>query len=461
MNDQLQISNPGSAPEGSSEQLSLAGGPPSSPRRLASELALIVAFLAIIGIVPLVQTSLEFARKQRVQATDVFRQRPTSKNLRQFEDLLKEKSVFQQKLRPQVQRLLFATLRDTGSKGVLGRDGWLFYRPDLRFLLEPDRADNVASTSRWEERKDGSSKQDNVLKAIIRFRDQLKERGIGLLVVPVPGKPSACPEMLTRRAEGSHQRFSSPTLPLLERLESNGVHTVNLFPVLAPSSKSTQQMPPLYLARDTHWTPVGANAAAQAVAQRLNALGLAPRNSREFAVRTVQVDRMGDIIEMMQIPGVRGSFPPEQVTCEQVYDPTLGPLIPAPSDRPGTYRFPGQKSTVLVLGDSFSRIYQFPEPQSLGEVVTTSPTGSPTSVHTTKRALPGSAGFISHLALALHAPVDAIYSDGGASTDVRRKLSTNPEILEGKKVVIWEFVERDIALGRNGWEDVPLPIHLE
>jgi hypothetical protein len=74
---------------------------------------------------------------------------------------------------------------------------------------------------------------------------------------------------------------------------------------------------------------------------------------------------------------------------------------------------------------------------------------------------PGPAGFISHLALALKSPVDAIVSDGGASTDVRRKLSTNPEILEGKKVVIWEFVERDIALGAQGWEDVPLPVKLD
>ena len=57
--------------------------------------------------------------------------------------------------------------------------------------------------------------------------------------------------------------------------------------------------------------------------------------------------------------------------------------------------------------------------------------------------------------------MDAIVSDGGASTDVRRKLSTNPEILEGKKVVVWEFVERDIALGSQGWEDVPLPTKLD
>ena len=69
-----------------------------------------------------------------------------------------------------------------------------------------------------------------------------------------------------------------------------------------------------------------------------------------------------------QIPGLGETFPPQAVVCEQVLDPALGPLVPAASDRPGTYRYPGQKASVLVLGDSFSRIYQFPEPQSLGEL---------------------------------------------------------------------------------------------
>ena len=111
---------------------------------------------------------------------------------------------------------------------------------------------------------------------------------------------------------------------------------------------------------------------------------------------------------------------------------------------------------MLVLGDSFCRIYQYPEPQSLGELAAAT-TAAPARESGPKRLLPGSAGFISHLALALRSPVDAIVSDGGAATDVRRRLSTDPEILEGKRVVIWEFVERDIALGAEGWEEVPLP----
>jgi hypothetical protein len=177
----------------------------------------------------------------------------------------------------------------------------------------------------------------------------------------------------------------------------------------------------------------------------------------------VRVKRYGDVLEMIQARGAAAAFPAEEVECEQVLDDTGGLLAASVSERPGTYRYPSAETSILVLGDSFCRIYQNREPQSLGEVVGASGDaesgngrvgGSPT------RLLPGSAGFPSDLALALQAPLDFIVSDGGASTDVRRSLATNPEILEGKKVVVWEFVERDIQLGKAGWLDVALPTML-
>ena len=428
-----------------------------------SELVLVIGFLAVIAAVPITQTCLELARHERVQFTDVFRYRPTAKNLRQFEHTLEEKSWFQQKLRPEMQWLLFKTLRDTGAKGVLGRDQWLCYRPDLRYLVDPDRLEAGVSDSKWVEPVPNRSHRESVERAILRFRDQLKERGIALVVVPVPGKPSVYPDQVTRREIGKQQQFQSPTRRLIETLRREGVPTVDLFATFSSARSAEREgksNAPLYLARDTHWTPKGAQLAAQVVAAQLRELKLAPEAAKEFQTQSVSIIRWGDILDMMQIPGLREAFRPENVECDQVLDPASGPLVPTASDRPGTYRYPGQGTSVLVLGDSFCRIYQFPEPQSLGDTPTTTAPGQKDESGT-KCLLPGSAGFISHLALALKSPVDAIVSDGGASTDVRRKLSTNPEILEGKKVVVWEFVERDIALGSQGWEDVPLPTKLD
>jgi hypothetical protein len=433
----------------------------SNPTR-KSELVLVICFLAVIAGVPVTQTCIEFARRERVQATDVFRYEPTAKNLRQFEHTLEEKSWFQQHLRPLMQRFLFATLHDTGAKGVLGRNHWLFYRSDLRYLVEPDRLEADTSGSKWVQPPDRSAHRESVEKAILRFRDQLKERGITLVVMPVPGKPSVYPDQVTGRAVGKERPFRSPTLSLLDALRRQGVATVDLFAAfqaLRQSGGLTKNTGELYLAHDTHWTPRGAQTAAQAVAAKLGAMNLTPAAKKEFRTQGVTVTRWGDILDMMQIPGLRETFGPETALCVQVLDPTLGPMVPGASDRPGTYCYPGQQAAVLVLGDSFCRIYQYPEPQSLGEVPATAATSRP-GESGAKRLLPGSAGFISHLALALKSPVDAIVSDGGAGTDVRRKLSTNPEILEGKQVVVWEFVERDIALGAQGWEEVALPKRL-
>jgi hypothetical protein len=89
------------------------------------------------------------------------------------------------------------------------------------------------------------------------------------------------------------------------------------------------------------------------------------------------------------------------------------------------------ESEVLVLGDSFLRIYQQDEP--------------------------GAAGFIAHLARELRQPLTSLVSDGGASTRVRQELHRRPALLRNKRVVVWEFVERDLRLGTEGWQPVPLP----
>jgi hypothetical protein len=88
------------------------------------------------------------------------------------------------------------------------------------------------------------------------------------------------------------------------------------------------------------------------------------------------------------------------------------------------------ESEILVLGDSFLRIYEQDDP--------------------------GSAGFIAHLALELGQPLAAIVSDGGASTLVRQALARRPALLSNKRLVIWEFAERDIRFGTEGWQVVPI-----
>ncbi len=88
------------------------------------------------------------------------------------------------------------------------------------------------------------------------------------------------------------------------------------------------------------------------------------------------------------------------------------------------------ESDVLILGDSFLRIYERDEPIA--------------------------AGFIAHLARELGQPLTSIVNDGGGSTLVRQDLARRPALLMNKKLVIWEFAERDIRYGTEGWQIVPL-----
>jgi hypothetical protein len=434
-----------------------------------NQMCLILGFLGLISAVPVGQTALEVCRGERVQFTDLFRYTPTESNLRRFERTLEDRSWFQRASRPRMQRLLFLALRDAGSKAVMGRGNWVFFRPGLRYLIEPDRLDVGPGDSPYVQPATGATRCDSVVRVVVQFRGQLEERGIHLLVVPAPEKASVYPDMLTRRAERSDGRFRSPTLGLLGALHQHGVETVDLFAVFQEARRQQAGPSPggaYYLARDTHWTPDGAKLAAEAVAQRMRDLGWAPQHRREHLTQRVRVERRGDILEMMQVPGVQDLFPAEVVECEQVLDRTTGLLVPKAGGPEGTYMnahlvdTPLQ-SSILVLGDSFCRIYQLPEPQSLGryeeQTAARQPGGREGGLQRTRRLLPGSAGFPSLLARELGAPVDYIVSDGGAATDVRQKLSINAAILERKTVVVWEFAERDIHLGTEGWKPTALP----
>ena len=64
---------------------------------------------------------------------------------------------------------------------------------------------------------------------------------------------------------------------------------------------------------------------------------------------------------------------------------------------------------------------------------------------------------MAHLSRDLKQPIASIINDGGASSLVRQELNRRAYLLANKKVVIWEFVERDIRLGTEGWQKIRLP----
>ena len=159
--------------------------------------------------------------------------------------------------------------------------------------------------------------------------------------------------------------------------------------------------------------------AAVAVARRVLDGGAVDRGDRDYLERSVTVRRHGDLVEMLRVPQIERALEPESLACRQVVQ----------SDTGTPYR-DATESEVLILGDSFLRVYEQDEPEA--------------------------AGFIAHLARELGQPLTAIVNDGGASTLVRRELARRPTLLLNKRLVIWEFAEREIRYGTEGWRIVPL-----
>lgn len=364
---------------------------------------LIGFFLFVIFSLPLAQAVVEATRGEWPQVLDIFRQTPTAASLRAFERDMERSSTVAGAMRPWVQYMRFMLLRDPGEKAILGRDGWLFYKPDVQYLIEPCNLAELEGVS-------------NPVSTIVRFRDQLASRGIHLLVVPIPAKPSVYPDLLALDPNVGAAPLPTHTQALLARLRAQGVDTVDLLtPLLEGRRKGAG-----FLQRDTHWSAWAARNAGDLAAREIRARHWDVEGSTDYLSTQVSIRRRGDLVRMMEAPKLESRFPDDEVVCDQVTLKSTGKLYNDDANSP-----------ILVLGDSYLRIYQTDEPRA--------------------------AGFIAHLARALHTPLTSIVNDGGASTLVRRQLARSPGLLTGKKLVVWEFVERDIRFGAEGWQDVPLP----
>jgi hypothetical protein len=368
---------------------------------------LAVLFALMLVIPGVTQLSLELHRGQLPQALNLFTRPPAVSHLRAYEAALESESWLAARLRPWMQYARFVLLNDAGEKAVRGRDGWFFYKPGLKYLTQ---------------RMPLGPNADDPLPAILDFRDQLAARGVHLMVMPVPNKETIYPEQLSSRASSIPAAISDTTRSLLQRLKSAEVDVVDLFDLFGNSKPRLQDTNAWYLATDSHWSPAGVEAAAREVGRRLLETQRVEQGSTEYNRQPAPIERLGDVVRMLDAPWIESRVGLERVLCTQVVHAATPELY---KDDPS--------AQVLVLGDSFLRIYQQDEP--------------------------GAAGFVAHLAMELRQPVASIISDGGASTLVRQELHRRPAFLRNKRVVVWEFVERDIRFGLEGWQHVPLPNH--
>ncbi len=367
---------------------------------------LIFLFAGILTAIPLVQSVMELSGDDGLTALELYGEWPTAESLRTFERRLDAANWAANVSRPWLQFAHFAWLKEGGEKAVLASDGWYFFKPGLKYLLaRPEPGQHIHGTN-------------DPVAAIVDFRNQLAARGVHLLVMPVPNKDSIYPDRLTSRAKVPHGILAPRTREVLDKLRVSGVEVVDLFKEFTEARQRSET--PLYLAQDTHWSPAGVALAAKTASRRLIELGWIQSGATEYREKATPVQRQGDILRMLQTPAIERRVAPENVSSVQV--------VRGDDGKPYADEATAE---ILILGDSFMRIYQ--------------------------QDIPNSAGFIAHLAKELKQPMMSIVNDGGGSTLVREELNARPMFLDKKKVVIWEFVERDIGLGVKGWRRAPLP----
>jgi hypothetical protein len=292
-----------------------------------------------------------------------------------------------------------------GSKAIAGNDGFLFFRQSLTYMLGGDL---------------GKQKGDrNPIPVIVEFKKLLAAKGVDFLFVPVPSKEEVFPDKV---GGISLTEFTGEVVHPFERkflldLAEQGVETVDILPpLLAARKASTATIETLFQPQDTHWTARGLELVAGIVAERIKQYpwykGIASRR-RTFSTKDDSFSRHGDLHARLP-EALRTKFAPETLTGHQVVNPD------------GTLYEDDPDSPVVLLGDSFTGVYQLMDCEH--------------------------AGVSAHIAKNIGYPVDLVMSYGGGP-NVREKLvKRGIAKLASKKLVVWMMTARDLYDYAEGWQ---------
>jgi SGNH hydrolase-like domain, acetyltransferase AlgX len=350
---------------------------------------------------------------------------PRAEEIKSAEKTMENESVVSLWLRPRLQAILTENLHAGSEQVYPGRDGWLFYRPDVDYITGPPFLD----AGQLKQRAKTPGVEPDPIHAIVDFRNQLAARGIDLIVMPVPVKACVDSEMMVESANQKKLLQNASFDDFKAMVERCGVQVFDPAPLLM-GRKAKAGGAPLYLATDTHWRPETMEWVARELAAYLGTPS--PLQGAGLRVAEKEISAYGDILTMLKLPAGDNFYHSQKVAIQQVL---VGNAL---------WRS-NEEARVLLLGDSFSNIYSL-EPMGWGE----------------------SAGFAEHLSRALGGqPLDCILrnSDGAFATReiLSHELARGRDRLAGKKVVVWEFAVRELSFGNWKLLDMkaghPQPTH--
>jgi hypothetical protein len=281
-------------------------------------------------------------------------------------------------------------------KGIEGTHGFLFFRNSLDYVVAGDL--------------ERQPKGKNPLPVIVEFARMLAAHGVDFLFVPVPTKAEVFPEELDARAKGFAGRVVNPfERKLLLDLGAAGVETIDLLPpFLAAREPDKVERELLFQHEDTHWTDRGLRLAAHLLAARVKEYpwyAAAARAPAKMRAQATTFNHAGDLVSRLP-PKERRKYKPETLSAHPVQRADGTPYDDDP------------ESPIVVLGDSFTGVYELMEPEH--------------------------AGVSAHLALEVGLPVDLVMSYGGGPNVRQKLLRRGVDALAKKKLVVWIMTARDL-----------------
>lgn len=251
------------------------------------------------------------------------------------------------------------------------------------------------------------------LPVMVGYAEALAERGIDLLVVPVPSRLQTQPDLVpgvTPREDCEGGDLG--TTRLLLALNEAGVEVLDLLPAFAAARRKAGEGEGgrLHLNYNPHWNPRGVRVAAEYIAERVRGLEWFEQGpherGRDFFLRQ----------ERLPCSSPQYGPDPDQ-TVEIPYDRVLTASRRAAHER-------DLNSPILLIGDSYSAVYR-----------------------------KEGADMASHLYAQLGFGLDFISLAQGGANSVWQAVARRPKGLRGKKLVIWMF-----AMNVLGSEDM---IHVD
>lgn len=384
---------------------------------------LTLLFLVAIYAVPLAQAYLEKREDEESPLADLWRRPPTAENLRQVEKGIEDASYAKAWVQPRLQLLLTRLGRVGNKLAVVGHDGWLYYMPGVLHVGGPGFLEPEQVRGREREAADAGHEplHADPRPAILAFQRALAQRGIRLVLLPMPDKAALEPGPLRGRAGLAERAQNVDYERFLGDLRAAGVAVFD-----ARGSVPQPRTEPLYLAQDTHFAPRYMERIARDLGALVAGLGVLPELAEKPALQVAAqpASRVGDLVDMLKLPEEQQLFQPQSVLVHQVQDAAGAPWEPDAA------------ADVLLLGDSFTNIFTL-EGMGWGSA----------------------AGLAPHLALALGRPLDVIaQNDSGAFAtrqSLSRELHAGQDRLAGKRVVIWEFAARELSVG--DWKPLEFP----